>query len=76
MVAHNKGLELAQGKYIAFLDNADYWNPLFLEKMIRKIESDPSYGLVYSGCYQERKGKPAKKVGNLFIEEGLQVAPL
>ena len=75
-VARNKGLELAQGDYIAFLDSDDYWNPLFLEKMIEKMESDPSYGLVYSGYYKERKGKPAKKFGDLFIEKELLKARL
>ncbi len=75
-VARNIGLELAQGKYIAFLDSDDYWNPLFLEKMIEKMESDPSYGLVYSGYYKERKGKPAKKFGDLFIEKELLKARL
>ena len=75
-VTRNIGLELAQGKYIAFLDSDDYWNPLFLEKMIEKMESDPSYGLVYSGYYKERKGKPAKKFGDLFIEKELLKARL
>ena len=74
--ARNLGLSLATGHYIAFLDSDDYWNPLFLEKMIEKMESDPSYGLVYSGYYKERKGKPAKKFGDLFIEKELLKARL
>ena len=44
--------------------------------MIEKVESDSSYSLVYSGYYKERKGKPAKKVGDLFIENELLKARL
>ena len=47
-ISRNKGLENASGKYIAFLDSDDYWNPLFLEETIKKHILHPDIGMVYS----------------------------
>lgn len=35
--ARNTGIELAQGKYLSFLDADDYFDPFFIEKMVGKI---------------------------------------
>lgn len=35
--ARNTGIELAQGKYLSFLDADDYYDPFFIEKMVGKI---------------------------------------
>jgi glycosyltransferase involved in cell wall biosynthesis len=46
----NTGLEIARGKYIAFLDDDDEWLPTLLEKFIEKIETaDDKVGVVYCG---------------------------
>ena len=40
--ARNKGMELAKGMYVTFLDADDHYEPSFIEKMHRKISSSNS----------------------------------
>lgn len=37
-IARNKGLEIAEGEYICFLDSDDYYEETFIEKMYEKIK--------------------------------------
>ena len=46
--AKNKGIELAKGNFIAFLDGDDRWRPTKLEKQIAKFKADPDVGVVYT----------------------------
>lgn len=50
-ITNNIAMRLADGDYMVRLDADDYWMPDFLEKMVKKIESDPEIGLVFPDYY-------------------------
>jgi glycosyltransferase involved in cell wall biosynthesis len=59
------GLSQARGKYIALLDGDDLWiNNLKLKKQVDILESNTSYGLVYSDVnyFYESSGKIDKNI--------------
>jgi glycosyltransferase involved in cell wall biosynthesis len=46
--ARNTGISNSQGKYIAFIDADDLWEPTKLEKQVNCLEANPTVGLVYT----------------------------
>ena len=60
----NRGIRLAKGKYIAFLDSDDIWHPQKLEKQIEKLEAEDAQ-LCY--CSYEIIGVDGKKVRKDYI---------
>lgn len=47
--ARNKGMELSQGEFIAFLDSDDLWLPVKLQKQMEIFHGKPEIGFVYCG---------------------------
>ena len=58
-VSRNKGLEMAIGGWIAFLDSDDEWLPQKLEKQIELLKSTPDYKI----CHTEE----------IWIRDGIRV---
>lgn len=47
--ARSAGLRLASGRYIAFLDSDDFWEPKKLERQISYLEKNPNVIIVHCG---------------------------
>jgi glycosyltransferase involved in cell wall biosynthesis len=46
--SRNRGIALASGEYVAFLDHDDLWTPDKLEAQLRALQEDPRIGVSYS----------------------------
>jgi len=59
----NKGIAMAQSKYIARLDDDDFWcNPEKIEKQVKFLEENPVYVLVGGGAILiDEKGKELRR---------------
>ena len=54
--ARNKGVELTQGEFLAFLDADDRWPLEKLERQLRAFESDPGLEMVFGQALQLQNG--------------------
>jgi len=50
--ARNDGARLAQGKFLAFLDQDDLWEPSFLEEALAALNASPEAALVHCDGHQ------------------------
>ena len=54
--ARNKGVELAHGEFLAFLDADDRWPDEKIERQLRTFESDPALEMVFGQAVQLQNG--------------------
>lgn len=63
VAARNKGIEMALGRYIAFLDSDDAWAPEKLEKQVRLFETADNAAIVFADYDQmDESGNPLNKI--------------
>lgn len=81
--ARNRGLQIARGEFIAFLDQDDFWLPEKLALQIACFDAQPELGIVHCGWRRVDGGgkllgdiEPWHKAPNLNLEEWVQWKPI
>jgi glycosyltransferase involved in cell wall biosynthesis len=68
--ARNKGAELAEAPYLAFLDADDEWYPNHLADLRRLIHSFPSAGAFATGYFIKEPGRRSVPARFKYVPEG------
>jgi len=70
--ARNRGVVMAEGEYVAFLDSDDFWLPNKLAVQMAAFKKCPDIGLVYSNVFLSSTGSDIRKVkfGFQFFKSG------
>lgn len=66
--ATNRGISLARGEYIAFLDADDLWIPEKLELQVKAMQEKSDIAILYSPCYciDEKNQVIGARMGPLY----------
>lgn len=64
--ARNKGLELAKGDYLAFLDSDDYLTNNSIEIKLDILKKHPDIGIVFSSTYSKTSGQEGLRYNHRY----------
>ncbi len=68
--ARNRGIELARGRYLAFLDADDVWRPAMLERQVSVMEADPRLVCCFTNFmrFKDATGEPMAEQFDYYPE--------
>lgn len=69
-MARNNGVAVSQGLYLCFLDADDWWEPTFLEEMLKMIEEFPDAGIYGTNYTIVNETKRKTKIAPVGVEPG------
>lgn len=73
--ARNKGLRLAQGEFIAFLDSDDLWLPQKLERQLQAFDLNLKLQICFTGIEQFISPDTPEVCDQVILHQGLETTP-
>lgn len=71
-MARNNGVATSQGNYLCFLDADDWWDPLFLEEMVKLIADYPDAGIYGTSYTIVNETKHKTRVSPIGVNVGFE----